>query len=716
MKRKAPSAKTIPHIVKFGKIEGENRGESSSLINPPIERSDDYFWLRDDLRKDEQVIQYLKEENQYTEEFMESTKDLQQILYDEMKSRIEDVDTTYPYSYGEKSTYKYYSGTVEGKSYKVYYRIDQSNNTTDTLLDVNELAKDKKYCDVKNVKASPSHKFLAYCVDYDGSEDYNIVIKDLKTNEFLLTVEKIFLASYQWAPDNKAIFYVRTDDTKRPYQLYYHKLNSLEESTENIPKLIFEETDPQFSIDFDISQNSRLLLIKSNSYDTDKCFYIDLEKNLDLKQVLPTTKKLKYSVDMHEDNLIIITNSDNATNFKLMYSKFPSCDFKDLRPYNKDQHIKSIVCFKNHIAVLFRENCFDHISIIGYENGEYIGWNHIKFDEIIHDVSFCDNYQYDTNELRIKYESLTQPEIIYDYNMKNQKLVALKRKHVPGYDSKKYQSVLVWAPSTFGVNVPISMVFKRSNPSDLFKEDPRLNFKKGRPLHLYGYGSYGACIDPVFDQKKICLLDRGFILATAYIRGGGELGYEWYLDGKMYNKMNTFNDMINAASYLIQKKYTTPELLVFEGRSAGGLLAGCMITMRPDLFKIVIAGVPFVDVLTSMCDPSIPLTTEEWEQWGNPNTLHDYYYISQYSPYDNLKSTHYPHTLFFAGLNDPRVGYWEPAKFIAKLRKLHKDNNIHLLKTNLDHGHFGTSGRYGVIEEKAFQYAFILKIFNIDSQ
>lgn len=700
-----PVAKRHKSIVKYGKTLGEDRG--TNLMGTAIEKPDEYYWLRDDKRENKDVLQYLTDENTYTESTMKVTKELQETVYKEIKSRIKEDDTTYPYSYGSggmSSVYKYYKQMVADKSYPIYCRKNTVTMKDEIILDVNELAMDKKHCDVVNVNMSYDHQILAFAVDYNGSEKYDVLFKDLSTNKLLDNkLSGLLFATFDWSPDCQSIYYCATDRFDRVSKVLQYDMKTMES------QLLFEESDPLFSANFNISEDGKYLFIESSSADTSECYYINLETKDDkLKLIHPRTDGLQYSVNSHNGNFIIHTNKDNAVNFKLMITSTenPTIDnWVDMREYVDTEYISQIICFSNHVAVLLRSKCFKSIAIISYDrlNNKYSSdWKFFVHKEPIYTTSFSTNYVYDTDKLWFTYTSLTRANILYEYDMVNNTTTELYEKTVPNYDPTLYESKLIFVPSYYGESVPVSMVYRKDKRT-----------MTPQPLYLYAYGSYGLCCDPTFNSEIVSLLDWGFIYATAHIRGGSEKGYKWFLDGKMYTKMNTFLDFITCSEYLIRENYTKPELLTIEGRSAGGLLMGAVITMRPDLYKNVIMGVPFVDVLTTMADPSIPLTTGEWIQWGNPNKIEDYTYMKQYSPYDNIKCTSYPNTLILAGLHDPRVPYWEPAKFMAKLRFMKKDKNVHLLKTEMNQGHFGGSDRYKHIKETAFIYAFVLASLNL---
>lgn len=696
-----PLAKKIKHIVKFGTVEGEYRG--SDLMNPPITIEDDYYWLRNDDRTNEEVLDYLNKNNEYTQSVMGDTKDLQKQLYQDIKSRVKETYDTHPYPTGGggwNSQYRYFTRTVEGKSYEIYCRLNMITQDKEVLLDVNKLADGKTTYDVSGFEISDDHKILAYGIDENGDEKYDIHFMNIETfTYFDKQLTHVPYADFTLAPDNKTIFYTMGDGANRINKLYRTSLDS------NDSELLFEENDTLFSIGISVSKTNRFLFLETSSYDMSEQYFLDLTNpNAQLVLVHPRTDMLKYTLSHHEDNFIILTNKDGATNFKLMYTpvlNYGITNWKNIRDYNDKEYIEGYEEFKNYIVVQLKYEGLDRLAIVQYDGSYSNEWKHILIDEEVYTLGLAHNNVYDTDNLWYSYSSLTQPLSLFEHNLLTRKQILLKNKEVPNYNSNNYVSKRIMVPSQYGVKVPVSIVYRKDLQQNITN-----------PLYLYAYGSYGMTIDPSFNSQIITLLDRGYIYAIAHVRGGSYLGYDWYLDGKMHNKMNTFTDFNACAEFLIRERYTEPSKLVIDGRSAGGLTVSASMVLRPDLFNTVISGVPFVDVLVTMADPSIPLTTPEWEQWGNPNKREDYICMKQYSPIDNLRKVNYPNTLFLAGLNDPRVQYWEPAKFIAKLREYRTDNNLHLLKVEMDEGHFGGNDRYRHMKETAFIYAFILKTIN----
>jgi oligopeptidase B len=696
-----PSAKQLPHKVYFGELnDDEYRGED--LMNPPVFIEDSYFWMRDETRSKPEVIDYIKSENSYTKSIMDKNSNLTEELFQEIKSHDNEDYSSYPYPCGDggyNSKYRYFTKNVKGKSYKIYCRINMETNTEEVLLDVNELAQDKEQCDVSSFDISPNHQIMSYGVDYDGSELYEMKFYDLEKKMYLpIEFEKICYGDYCWY-DNNTIYYAKGDKANRMYQIWVYEFEN------NSHKLLFQEDDELFSASVNISDDNKYVFINSNSSYSNEYYIIDPSKNAyEMQIVQKRIDKMLYDIEHHNGILLIRTNKDNSTNFKIMKTTLDklTCDnWIDFIPHDPKVFIQSICVFSNHIVIPIKYSGNTYINIINYDgNYDIINRYNIPIDDI-KVLSLDNNAVYSTNKLRISVTSLTSPIKIYEFDMNTKEFTLLKDKIIPNYDESLYESKRIYVKSHDGVEVPVSLVYRR----DKFNHDGT------NKLLLYGYGAYGIIIDPEFDKNILPLLDRGFVYAIAHVRGGGFLGYSWYLDGKMKNKINSFKDFCACAEHLIQNKYTFEKGITIEGRSAGGLLVGASMTMRPDLFRTVIAGVPFVDVMNSMCDPTIPLTCNEWEEWGNPNNKEYFDCMIQYSPYDNIKNVEYPNLLLVSGINDPRVQYWEPLKFIAKLRNFKKDNNVQILKLDMNEGHFGGSDRYKYMKEIAFMYTFILSTY-----
>ncbi len=659
-------------------------------------RIDNYFWLRD--RDNPEVIKYLEAENKYTEEVMKPTEELQKRLFDELLSRIKETDLSVP----EKiDSFYYYTRTEEGKQYQIYCRKKGNLNAPEEiLLDANELAKGHNYLDVGVYKVSPDHQLLAYSIDTTGAEDFTLYFKNLNTGKELTDVIPNTSYSAEWANDNNTVFYNTLDEAKRPYKLYRHLLGTDPKND----ALVYHEKDEAFNLDLKKSKSKAYLFLVLESETTSEDWYLDAyHPDGDFKIIQPRQHEMEYSVEQHGDKFYILTN-DNAKNFKLMQVPItnPSKEnWKEIIPNRDSVKIDGIEVFKNHLVVYERERGLKKIRITNLSSNEV---HYVPFLEPVYTFWPARNPDFNTNLLRFNYTSLVTPRSVFDYNMDTQIRELKKQDEVlGGYDPSLYQSERVFAKAIDGTMIPISLVYKKGMAKN-----------GSNPLLLYGYGAYGISSEPYFSSNLLSLLDRGFTCAIAHVRGGGEMGRYWYDQGKLLNKKNTFTDFISCAEHLIAEKYTSNNKLVIQGVSAGGLLIGSVNNMRPDLFKTVIANVPFVDLINTMMDPSIPLTVIEYEEWGNPNSPQYYDYMRSYSPYDNVAPKNYPNLLITAGLNDPRVAYWEPAKWTAKLRALKTDENLLLLKTNMGAGHGGSSGRYDELKDVAFEYAFIFKVLRID--
>jgi oligopeptidase B len=671
---KPPVADKIPH--------------SDTLFNDV--RIDNYHWLRD--RNNPKVIEYLKAENAYTEAKMKHTKKLQNTLYKEMVSRIKQTDLSVPVKYGP---YYYYTRTEKGLQYPIYCRKKGSLKAEEEiLLDQNALAKGHKFFSIGVFAVSPNHRYLAYSTDTTGSETYTIQIKDLKTGQ--LFPEKIPNTYYSmaWANDNRTFFYTVLDDAKRPYKLFRHRLGE----TPDKDILMHHEKDEKFFISVRRSKSGRFIFMELSSQVTSEERFLPADNPQGHFTVFrPRIYKIEYYLT-HQGDYFYIRTNENAINFKLMrtpLNRIRPKDWQTVIPADEHVMLQSVEPFKHFLAILKKDNGQKKISIMSLQKEQTFD---IDFDEPVYTVSFTGNKEYDTNLLRFNYQSLITPSSVYDYNMATKKRELKKQQEVlGGYDPANYTMERLWAKAKDGVKIPISVVYRKG-----------LQKNGQNPTLLYGYGAYGVTIDPYFSSNRFSLIDRGFVYAIAHVRGGGALGRQWYEDGKLLKKKNTFTDFIACAEYLIQEKYTSSQHLAIMGGSAGGLLMGAVNNMRPDLFKAVVAHVPFVDVLNTMLDPSLPLTVIEYDEWGNPHIEKYYWYIKSYSPYDNVQSKDYPNMLVTAGLNDPRVSYWEPAKWVAKLRALKTDHNLLLLKTNMGAGHMGASGRYDYLKEVAFDYAFLI--------
>ena len=721
--KQEPVAEKRPYEVLFGKVEGEMRGNSNDeLMDPAISRLDNYYWLRSDDRKNEDVLGYLKEENSYTEANMADTKDLQKELYDEMISRVKEDYDSYPSPHGDGGwdcPYNYFVRTVKGKSYTIHCRINKSNGEEEVLLDENELAEGKDHCDVSGFDITQNHKMISYGVDEEGNETYKFFIKNLETGEFLEhNVPDLMYCGYEWY-DNETLFYTMGDKENRIYQVWRYEINTKSRS------LIYQVDDPLFSVGMGFTEDNRYLIISSSSFDTANCFYYDMKKEGgdELHLFCKEVKGRKYSIDYHEGNWFVSTNFWNGikySNFAIfLVGKNVALEEKEWRiidEYNAEIYTKGISFIKDYAFISRRKGGNDYVEIVKYDGENYLFEEKINIpkprDEEIYQLGYIGLDIYNTDRIWFSYSSMTQPAGTYEYNLTTGETTHLRTKEVPNYNADLYCAERIFAKSHDGTMVPMSLIYNKT----VWRKDGSC------PLYLYGYGSYGHTVHPSFSGLRVPMLDKGWGYVIAHVRGGAFNGYSWYEDGKMMTKMNTFMDFNACAEHLIRDGYTYWDGISAEGRSAGGLLMGAVMTMRPDLYHSIVAGVPFVDVMNTMCDSTIPLTTPEWEQWGNPNIKEFHDYMLKYSPYDNIKEgVRYPHLLALGGLNDPRVQYWEPTKFVAKLRQFRRDNKerngcdwcdkaIYLLKIEMNEGHFSASDRYKYIKEMAYQYAFVLKM------
>ncbi|BAY23562.1 protease II [Calothrix sp. NIES-2100] len=653
-------------------------------------RMDNYFWLRD--LDNPQVPAYLEAENNYTAAMMAHTKQLQTNLYNEMLARIKETDLSVPY---RQDDYYYYIRTEEGKDYPIYCRKQGNLEAPEeVLLDENELAQGHEFFSLGVFDISPNHQILAYSVDTIGAEQYTLFFLDLTTNKLLTETIPDTYFSMAWANDNKTIFYTKIDDANRPYQLFRHTLGTAVD--EDV--LIYEELDEIYHLYVDKTRSQAYILMLLRSSITTEVHYLDANNPEDNWQLIhPRTTGLEYEVDHHSDYFYIVTN-DEATNFKLMKT-LVSCPNKEnwqtVIPHQENVLLSGVSLFANYLVIYERKGGLETARVRNFSTGEE---SNITFPEPTYEFYEGNNPEFNTNILRFHYTSFITPQSVFDYNMEtNQRELKKETEVLGGYDRTHYQSEWLMATAEDGTKIPISIVYKQGIKKD-----------STNPLLLTGYGAYGASYPATFSSNRLTLLDRGVVFAIAHIRGGEEMGRQWYEDGKFLQKKNTFTDFIACAEYLIKEKWTASDRLVITGGSAGGLLMGAVVNLRPELFKAVVAHVPFVDVVTTILDTSLPLSAMEWEEWGNPNDPMYYDYMKSYSPYDNVEDKDYPEMLITAGLNDSRVKYWEPAKWTAKLRELKTDNNILLLKTNMGAGHSGASGRYESLRELAFEYAFIL--------
>jgi oligopeptidase B len=665
-------------------------------------RTDNYAWLRE--KENPEVIAYLDAENAYTESVLKSTEALQEDLYQEMLSRIQQTDLSVPYTL---RGYQYFTRTEEGKQYSIYLRRRNVENATDELLlDLNVLAEGHSFLGLDVFAVSDDDNFLAYSTDITGFRQYTLQIKNLSSGALLpFRVDRV--TSTVWASDNRTLFYTVEDEvSKRSYRLYRHILGSSEPDM-----LLFEEADQRFRIDVERSRSGDYLFLVTNSHTTSEVHYLRANGPLgEFKLVTSREDNHEYYVDHHPafegrgDTFLIRTNSLGRT-FRLVAA--PASDperknWSEFIPNRPEVMLSALAAFRSFLALFEREDGLPYIRLVSLGStsaSSFLASSHrISFSEPTYNASLGINPEFDQWHLRYEYQSFITPRSVFDYDISTRQPTLRKQQPVLGdYDSSLYVSQRLHATATDGTRIPISLVSRRSTPLD-----------GSSPLVLYGYGSYGISMPVNFNSNRLSLLNRGVIFAIAHIRGGGELGKPWHDAGRMRNKHNTFTDFISSAEFLITQEFTSSNKLVIEGGSAGGLLMGAVTNMRPDLFRIVISHVPFVDVINTMLDASLPLTVGEYEEWGNPNLPDDYLQMKAYCPYTNLTTANYPAILVKTGLNDSQVMFWEPAKYVAKLRTLKRDANELLFKINMGAGHGGASGRYDYLREIALDYAFLL--------
>ncbi|WP_438315698.1 S9 family peptidase [Sporosarcina sp. FA9] len=674
---KQPIAKRIPH-------PHELHGDV---------REDDYYWLKD--RTNPEVTQYVEEENRYYDEVMKPLKEQTEQIYQGMVDRVPDSEVDVPVQHGP---YFYYSRLDKTKQYPIHARKKAmsrallSESTEEIVLDLNELSMESDYLSVTARRMSTDHRLLAYLENRDGTDRYTVFIKNMETGVLLPDrIPNVFIyGSVEWSRSGDYIFYITVDDTERPSRLFRHRLGSSAESDE----LIYEEKDETFTLYMNKSQSGKFIIVHANSKTSSEIRLIDADSPLSPLQLVDARRdNIEYDVEHWGEDLLILTN-EKAVNFQLL-----RCPINDLQTrenvvvYNEDRFLQEIYPFQNHLLVAGRENGLTQIWLLKEGQLEQIKW-----DEPLYSVSIVSNQSYEAEEVLLSFESLLTPETTYAFDPITSEKQCLQVAPVSGeYTPSDFRQQQIWATAEDGVKVPLNLVYKEG----ALDNGPA-------PIILLAYGSYGANSDPYFSPYRLPILEKGVVFVTAQVRGGSEMGRSWYEDGKMQNKRNTFTDFIAAAQHLIDEGYTTSDQLAARGGSAGGLLAGAVANMAGDLFKVIVPEVPFVDVVTTMLDTTIPLTTLEWDEWGDPREPEDYFYMKSYSPYDNVEEKDYPHLYITTGLNDPRVGYWEPAKWVARLRELKTDDHIIVMKTNMGAGHFGESGRFNQLKEVAALYAFVL--------
>ncbi|MEN8186866.1 MAG: S9 family peptidase [Bacteroidota bacterium] len=701
---------TLISVIFANSCKKEDMKEVKVLVPPKAEkiakeliihdhiRVDNYYWLNE--REDQKVIDYLNAENAYFDENTAHTKKFQEDLFEEMKGRIKEDDESVPY---KKNGYFYITRFEKGKQYPIHTRKKENLQAEEKILfDVNIMAEGHEYYSLGGLNVSENNKLAAFAVDTVSRRQYDLRFKDLETNEIYPEVIKNTTGGSAWANDNKTVFYTKKDPvTLRSDKIYKHILGT--DASEDI--LIYEEKDDTFGTFVYKSKSKEFIIIASYNTLSTEYRFIDANKpNDEFKIIQPRERELEYNVLHYGDYFYILTNKDGAKNFKLMktpVTKTEKENWVDVIPHREDTLLEDMEVFKDYLVLEERNNGLNKIRIKRWDNKvDY----YLPVSEETYSMSVLGNPEFDTKTLRYGYNSFTTPNSVIDFNMNDRSKDIKKEQEVLGgkFDKNNYKSERIWATARDGNKVAVSMVYHK---------DTEIN--ENTPLLLYAYGSYGHTIDDRFSTTRLSLLDRGFAFATAHIRGSEYLGRAWYEDGKMFKKQNTFNDFVDAAKYLINNKYTSAKHLYAEGGSAGGLLMGAIVNMNPELFNGVIAAVPFVDVVTTMLDDSIPLTTGEYDEWGNPNNKDSYEYMLSYSPYDQVKAQAYPNMLVTTGLHDSQVQYFEPAKWVAKLRELKTDDNLLLLHTNMDTGHGGASGRFDALKEVARDYSFLFDLEGI---
>ena len=682
-KMPAPVAKIIPTFL-------EKHGDV---------RIDNYFWLND--RENPEVIDYLNKENDFYTAATAHTKQFQTQLFDEMKSRIKEDDESVPYLY---NGYYYITRFETGSDYPIYSRKKGSLSAKEEIMfNCNEMAKGQKYFQLSGLSISTNNQFATFALDTVGRRIYTLHIKNLVTGEILSDKIENATGNSTWANDNETIFYTRQDEkTLRADKVFKHKLGS--ETTKDV--LVYFEKDDTFNVSVGKEKSKKYIVIGSSSTLTTEYRTILADNPNDKFKIFQKrVRGIEYSISHYGDSFYIVTNIDKAINFKLMKTPENATskeNWIDLIPHRADVLIEDIDIFKDYLVVSERSNGLNKIRIMPWSGkGEY----YLPFESETYTAYTTTNVDFDTDILRYGYQSMATPSSVIDFNMKTKAKEIKKEQQVLGgkFDKNNYTEERVWATATDGTKVPISMVYRKG-----LKKDGK------NSLLLYAYGSYGISMDPYFSTTRLSLLDRGFIYAIAHIRGGEDLGRQWYDDGKILKKKNTFTDFIDCSKFVIEQKYTSTAHLYAEGGSAGGLLMGAIVNMAPELYNGIIAQVPFVDVMTTMLDDTIPLTTGEYDEWGNPNVKKYYTYMKSYSPYDNVKAQEYPNMYISTGLHDSQVQYWEPAKWVAKLRAMKTNDKLLFLDTNIDAGHGGASGRFEALKELAKEFSFLLDLEKIE--
>jgi oligopeptidase B len=674
-----PVAKTVPKNI-------TQHGET---------RNDPYFWLRE--KTNPETIAYLEAENAYFRAVMRPVEALEKTLYAEMVGRIQETDLSVP---ERRDDYFYYTRIDKGQNYLLYCRkYEALDGKEQLLLDGNALAKGHNYFRLGNFAVSPSHTILAYSTDTAGDEVYTTYFKDLRSGELLTDQVPNVYYGLAWGNDDKTVFYTTLDAAKRPYRVHRHVLGTAVAADE----VVFEEPDERFYVEISKTKDKRYILITTESKMTAEVLYLDADAPKGkFATVAPRRQGVLYSV-RHHDGAFYILHNDGAQNFALVSApvgETSPAKWKTVIGHRSSVFVEGVEAYQDWMTLTERENGLRQLRVRKWDgSADHL----VAMPEPVYAVQPTGNPNYAAKTIRFTYQSLVTPPSVFDYEMAGRTRVLRKQQEIPsGYDSGQYASERSFATAADGTRIPVAIVYKKG-----FRRDGKA------PLLLYGYGSYGINSEATFSTARLSLLDRGFAFAIASIRGGSEMGRQWYEAGKLLSKKNTFSDFVAAAEHLIAGRFTSPQRLAIQGGSAGGLLMGAVVNLRPELFHTVLAMVPFVDVLNSMSDATLPLTVGEYEEWGNPENKNYFEYMKSYSPYDNVKRGSYPHMLVTGGLNDPRVPYWEPAKWVAKLRTSKTDKNLLAMKINMGAGHFGKSGRYAALEETAEQYAFLLLTMGI---
>ena len=684
--------------------------QSDPVVVPPVaprrphtitthgdSRADPWYWLRD--QDDPATLDYLRAENAHTEAFLAPLAPLQEAIYAEIRGRIKEDDNTVPEKEGD---FYYYVRFEEGGQYPIYCRRSGSEEGPETiLLDVNKLAEDREYTRVGVFENSPDHRLVAFGVDFDGSEQFTIQVLDLETGETLPDTIPNTYYSLEWASDSRTFYYSVLDEHHRPVSVYRHTLGS----DPAVDELVYQEQDPRFFVGVGKSNSGRFIYLAAGGNNMTEWRFLDAA-DPDAEPILvePRAPDFEYDLVDHGDLFFIRHNGRGCKDFALATTPIssPGWDsWTEFMAHEPGRPLLGIDAYRDHLVVACRSGGLPQVIVLRLGDGDVHLVAGVDEDDFA--MSPRGGREFNTASLRFSYTSLKTPGAIYDYDMTTRERVLRKQQEIPsGYDPDQYETRRIWATARDGTAVPVSLLMLKDTPID-----------GSAPLYLYGYGSYGLTMEAAFSVSALTLVNRGFIYAIAHIRGGMEMGWDWYENGKLLNKRNTFNDFIDCAEHLVAEGYTTAGRIAAAGGSAGGMLMGAVVNERPDLFRCVVAHVPFVDVLNTMLDDTLPLTTMEYNEWGNPNDAEYYRYMRTYSPYDNVREQDYPPMLVTGGISDPRVTYWEPAKWVAKLRATRTDGNPLLLKIHMDSGHAGASGRFERIREVAEEYAFVLNAFGM---